>query len=123
MHFSIPFTPIEFHAYSGNGWSTAKLAIVTGKNGGEDAQRETAIKAGFKSEHALEMFGDVNRDDKYELNGETFYGRKSSGLSGDHTLSAKQIARRKVFVEKLRACQERMQSIDVNTAGDEPAAA
>jgi hypothetical protein len=91
MYLRLPFG-LEFHAYSGDNWSHTKLAFVTGRDAGQ-AQRETALTAGFKSEHLTELLGEENQDDRFQAaDGTIYYGRQVRGIDGSHSVSAKQVA-------------------------------
>lgn len=95
MFIQLPFgIPVQLHAYSGDNWSHFKVSFVGGRN--EDGtQRETALQAGFKSDHLVELVGEENAADKAVVNGVTYFGRTVRGIDGDiHQLSALQVAAR-----------------------------
>lgn len=95
--------PIEFRLASGNNWSTAELALVSGRKGGL-AQRETAVRAAFKSEHLLELAAEDNPQDAVTIDGVTYTGKKADGIDADspHVLSAQQVAARAIRNQRLR---------------------
>lgn len=105
--------PIEFRLASGNNWSTAELAFVSAKKNGL-AQRETAIKTGFKSEHLIEVFGEDNPADTVKVGDVTYAGKVVPGLDGEqHVITAEQVAARAQRAEAIRAADK---------AGDKPVA-
>jgi hypothetical protein len=93
MFIQLPFG-IQLHAYSGDNWSHFKACVVTGY-GIDGVQRETALQAGFKSDHLLEALGEENSADVATVNGTTYYGRTVRAINGDtHRISAIQVAAR-----------------------------
>lgn len=106
---SMPFIslgPLELRIYSGisnPNWSEVELAFVTSRTEAGFSQRETAIKAGFKSEHVLEALGDDNPDDAVTVNGTTYYGKVSPGFDGaSHGLTARQVSARAEYQKAMR---------------------
>lgn len=103
----LSFGPFELRFYSGTGWSTAEAAFVTARKGGA-AQRETAIRTAFKSEHLTELCGEDNPHDTAVVDGVTYTGKTVSGLDKDnpHVITADQVAARAIRNQKLRAAQQ-----------------
>jgi hypothetical protein len=99
--------PFEFRTYSnvtGRNWSDFELAFVTGRTKAGFAERETTLRAGFRSDHLLEAIGEDNPDDQVSVNGTTYLGKTAAGFDGkDHVLTAQQISTR---AEYLKALQE-----------------
>jgi hypothetical protein len=95
--------PIDLRFYSGQNWSNFEFAFVTARKGGM-AQRETAVRSGFKSDHLLEVFGEDDPTDAFTApDGTTYYGKVSSGLDGDvHNIPAKSVYARKQRADALR---------------------
>lgn len=93
---------IQLHAYSGDNWSHFKACVVNGRN--EDGtQRETAIQAGFKSDHLVEALGQETTDDVAVINGTIYHGRIVRGIDGDvHRITAVQIAARREYERVLK---------------------
>jgi hypothetical protein len=110
MFVQLPFgIPVQLHAYSGDNWSHFKISLVNGRN--EDGtQRETAVQAGFKSDHLVELVGEENATDKAVVNGVTYFGRTVRGIDGDvHQISALQVAAR---CEHQKALKEAKKAAD-----------
>lgn len=111
--------PLDIRFYSGQNWSNLELAFVTARKGGM-AQRETAVKTGFKSDHLLEVFGEDNPADTLKVGDTTFTGKAVAGIDGDkHVITAEQVAARVQRAEALKAAEQASQEGD-NSA---PAAA
>jgi hypothetical protein len=109
MFIKVPFIPIEIHAYSGNAvpggnnWSFFKASLVTGADAGL-VRRETAVQAGFKSEHLLELVGEDDPTDTHTTPDGTTYTATVWGE--DHRLSAQQVAARAEHRAAIRAASE-----------------
>ncbi len=82
--------PISARLYSGSNWTHAELAWVSNRNGGM-ARRETAINAGFKSDHITDMVGRDNPADTFEdpATGTLYFGKIVSSPTGVYAISAK----------------------------------
>lgn len=94
--------PIDIRFYAGQNWTNVELALVTARNAGW-ASRETAVRAGFKSEHLLETFGEDNPADTTVIDGTTYVGRVSNGPDDiPHVLSSAQVAARIQRAEAMR---------------------
>lgn len=108
----ISLGPIDIRFYSGKGWSSGELAFVTARKAGQ-AQRETALRTSFKSEHLTEVFGDEDPTDSFQApDGQTYYGRVTSGFDGDaHVITAEQ-----VYARKRRADDLRRAAVEANKA-------
>jgi len=113
--------PLALRFYSGDNWSHAELALVTNRNGGQ-ARRETALRAGFKSEHLIEAVGTDNPADTFEdpRTGTLYFGRIVQTPAGVYTLSAKEVYTRSLYE---KACKEGLQQAELATAALEPVAA
>ena len=96
--------PLSLRYYSGNGWSHAEAAFVSNRNGGM-ARRETAINAGFKSEHLTEALGKQNPADTFTCpeTGETYYGKIVNGPSGVFTISAKEVYTKALYSKAVKS--------------------
>lgn len=98
--------PIDIRYYAGQNWSSIELAFVTARKAGL-AQRETAIRTSFKSEHLLETCGTENPSDTVTVNGTTYAGRVAEGVDGvGHTISAAQVAARAQVIAAYRRAQQ-----------------
>jgi hypothetical protein len=99
--------PIELRTYSnvtGRNWTDFEFAFVTGRTKAGFAERETALRTSFKSDHLLEAFGEDNPDDQVSVNGTTYLGKTAAGFDGkDHVLTAQQVSAK---AEYLKACKE-----------------
>lgn len=95
--------PLSLRYYSGNGWSHAEAAFVSNRNGGM-ARRETAINAGFKSEHLTEALGKQNPADTFTdpTTGETYYGKIVNGPAGVFTISAKEVYTKALYSKAVK---------------------
>jgi hypothetical protein len=96
--------PIDIRFFSGKGWSSAEVALVTARKGGQ-AQRETCVRGSFKSEHLTEVFGEEDPTDMFLApDGQSYYGRVTPGLDGDsHIITAQQVYARKQRADAIRA--------------------
>jgi hypothetical protein len=84
--------PIDIRFYSGQNWSTFEVGLVTARKAGM-AQRETALRTSFKSDHLLEVFGEEDPTDQITTpDGEVFCGRVTPGIDGDaHVIPAEAV--------------------------------
>lgn len=122
---SIPFIPIELRIYNivdsanpeKSNWTEATLAFVTGRKDGI-AVRETAFKAGFKSDHAIEMFGEEDPTDSIEIDGVTYFGKivQSTEKGKPHRLSALQVGTRAVQLKQLREASKQAKVVNITDA-------
>lgn len=134
---SIPLIPIEIRWYNildsarpeASNWTELDIAYVSGRKDGI-AVRETAIKVAFKSDHAIEMFGEDNPADSIEINGVTYYGKTVPGVDKDtpHVLTALQVGMRAVHLKQLQEARNQAKVITLSDPpsdepGAEPAAA
>lgn len=102
----ISLGPIDIRFYSGQNWSNLEFAFVTARKGGM-AQRETAVKTGFKSDHLLEVFGEDNPTDTLKVGDTTYTGKVVAGIDGDkHVITAEQVAARVQRTEALKAAEK-----------------
>jgi len=106
--------PISARLYSGTNWTHAELAWVSNRNGGM-ARRETAINAGFKSEHLIDVVGKDLASDTFECpdTGTLYFGRIVQTPTGTYVISAKEVYTRAVY-EKV--CKEGLQAAESATA-------
>ena len=113
--------PISARLYSGNNWTHAELAFVSNRNGGM-ARRETAVSAGFKSDHLIDMVGKDNPADSFECpeTGTLYFGKIVQTPTGTYVISAKDVYTRAVYE---RACKEGLKLAEQATAGLETAPA
>lgn len=99
----ISLGPIDLRFYSGNNWSTCELAFVSNRNGGM-ARRETAINAGFKSEHLVDAIGKDNPADVFECpeTGTAYFGKIVNGPTGVHAISAKEVYTKALYAKAVK---------------------
>lgn len=119
--------PLDFRLYSGSNWTNFEFAFVTARKGGM-AQRETAGRLGFKSDHLVEVLGEDDPTDVFTApDGTTYFGKVAAGFDGDvHNISARSAYARKQRADALRQGQKAAESagkvIDI-TGNSDPAAA
>lgn len=108
--------PFSFRHYAGDNWSHLELAFVTNRNGGM-ARRETAVKAGFKSDHITDMAGKNNPADKFVNpdTGSIYFGKIVKVPGGFATISAAEVYTRALYE---RACQDGLHAAERATNGD-----
>jgi hypothetical protein len=121
-HMNLSLGPLRFRAFAGDNWSSVELAYVSRDEGGL-ARRETAVRAGFKSEHAIASLGADNPADTFECpnTGTLYFGKLVKQGNAVHAISAKQVytAALMAKVEKdataagLRAAEEAKLAIPV----------
>lgn len=122
---SVPFIPVEFRIYNTfdsenpekSNWTEITAAFVTGRKDGI-AVRETALKGGFKSDHAIEMFGEEDPTDSIEINGVTYFGKivQSTEKGKPHRLSALQVGTRAVQLKQLQEARKRAKVVNITDA-------
>lgn len=95
--------PISARLYSGTNWTHAELAWVSNRNGGM-ARRETAINAGFKSEHLLDAVGKDNPADSFECpeTGALFFGKICQSPTGVYAISAKEVYTKSLYTKAVK---------------------
>lgn len=95
--------PISARLYSGSNWTHAELAWVTNRNGGM-ARRETAINAGFKSEHLLDTVGKDNPADSFECpeTGTLYFGKIVQTPTGVYAISAKEVYTKSLYTKAVK---------------------
>jgi hypothetical protein len=95
--------PLALRLYSGNNWSHAELAWVTNRNGGM-ARRETAINAGFKSDHLTDIIGKENPADLFECpeTGTVYFGKIVQGPTGVYSISAKEVYTKSLYTKAVK---------------------
>lgn len=121
----ISLGPIEFRAFTSydsdyperSNWTELEFAFVTGRKDGI-AVRETAIKAGFKSDHVIDMFGEDNPNDSVEINGTTYYGKTMPSMDKGkpYYLSALQVGTRAVHNKQLQEARKQAKVINITEA-------
>lgn len=106
--------PISARLYSGSNWTHAELAWVSNRNGGM-ARRETAINAGFKSDHLTDIAGKDLVSDTFECpeTGTLHFGKIVQTPTGTYVISAKEVYTRAVYE---KACKEGLQQAESVTA-------
>lgn len=106
--------PLSARLYSGSNWTHAELAWVSNRNGGM-ARRETAINAGFKSDHLIDMVGKDLASDTFECpdSGTLYFGKIVQTPTGTYVISAKEVYTRAVY-EKV--CKEGLTAAENATA-------
>lgn len=104
-----------------NNWTNAELAFVSNRNGGT-ARRESAIRAGFRSDHLIDMVGKDNPADEFicPTTGQKFFGKIVSTPSGVYAISAKDVYTKSLYT---KACKEGLQAAESATAQILPLAA
>jgi hypothetical protein len=95
--------PISARLYSGSNWTHAELAWVSNRNGGM-ARRETAINAGFKSDHITDMAGRDNPADTFEdpATGTLYFGKIVSSPTGVYAISAKEVYTKALYTKAVK---------------------
>jgi hypothetical protein len=95
--------PISARLYSGNNWTHAELAWVSNRNGGM-ARRETAINAGFKSEHLLDTVGKDLASDTFECpdTGTLYFGKIVQTPTGVYVISAKDVYTKAIYTKAVK---------------------
>jgi hypothetical protein len=115
--------PLDFRFYQGtdndHSWTNAEIAFVTNRHGGK-ARRETAIRAGVRSDHLVDMIGKDLASDTFECpeTGTLYFGKIVQTPTGTYVISAKDVYTRAVYE---RACKEGLKLAEQATAGLEPA--
>ncbi len=95
--------PISARLYSGRHWTHPERAWVSNRNGGM-ARRETAINAGFKSDHITDMVGRDNPADTFEdpATGTLYFGKIVSSPTGVYAISAKEVFTKTLYTKAVR---------------------
>jgi hypothetical protein len=122
---SLPLVPIELRWYNildsdnseKSNWTEATLALVTGRKDGI-AVRETAFKVGFKSDHAIEMFGEDDPSESVEINGVTYFAKivQSPEEGKPYRLSALQVGMRACQLKQLQDAKKKAKVINITDA-------
>lgn len=116
--------PISLRLYSGTdrgtNWTHLEAAWVTNRHGGK-ARRETAVSAGFKSEHLLDMVGKENPADTFTCpdTGTVFYGKIVQTPTGVYAISAADVYTKQLYE---KACKEGLKAAESATSQIAPAA-
>lgn len=113
--------PLALRLYSGSNWTHAEAAWVSNRNGGM-ARRETAINAGFKSDHLTDMVGKDLASDTFECpdTGTLYFGKIVQTPTGTYVISAKEVYTKAIYE---RACKEGLQNAEAATTKLQGAAA
>jgi hypothetical protein len=95
--------PISARLYSGKNWTHAELAFVSNRNGGQ-ARRETAVSAGFKSDHLIDMVGKDNPADTFECpeTGTLYFGKIVQTPTGVYAISAKDVYTKSLYTKVVK---------------------
>jgi hypothetical protein len=104
--------PCFLRWYSGQNWSLVELGVVSRRHGGL-ARRESALKIGLKSEHALELFSVENTADRFVApDGSITYGRICIQSHRRYSLSAEQVYSGRLFDQALQSLRQTCTAID-----------
>lgn len=97
------FGPVSLRLYSGRNWTHAEAAWVSNRNGGK-ARRETAVQAGFKSEHAIDIVGKDNPADEFTCptTGTVYYGKICQTPTGVYVISAKDVYTKALYTKAVK---------------------
>lgn len=114
--------PIAIRFYSGHNWTHSELAWVTNRNGGK-ARRETAVRAGFKSEHAIELVGQDNPADSFicPSTGQTFHGKIVQTPTGVYAISAADVYTKSLYTKAVKQGLQAAESATSELPGSQPA--
>lgn len=118
----IQLGPIDLRFRQGSddehAWTNLELAFVTNRNGGK-ARRETALRAGFKSEHLVDLVGKDLASDTFECpdTGTLYFGKIIQTPSGTYVISAKEVYTRAVYE---KACKEGLKQAEAATSTLQP---
>lgn len=95
--------PVDIRAYGGNNWSHFELAWVTNRHGGK-ARRETNLKAGFKSDHLIDVVGKDNPADTFECpeTGTLYFGRLVQAGNTIHAISARDVYTKALYQKAVK---------------------
>jgi|GEM_PF-2159687 hypothetical protein len=95
--------PLSARLYSGSNWTHAELAWVSNRNGGM-ARRETAINAGFKSDHLIDMVGKDNPADTFECpdTGTLHFGKIVQTPTGVYAITAKEVYTKALYSKAVK---------------------
>lgn len=106
--------PLSLRLYSGTNWTHAEAAWVSNRNGGM-ARRETAINAGFKSDHLTEALGKDLPSDTFECpdTGTLYFGKIVQTPTGTYVVSAKDVYTKAIYE---KACKQGLQNAEAATA-------
>lgn len=116
MEFNIG--PVDFRLYSGDNWTHGEIAWVSNRNGGM-AYRETAIRAGFKSDHLTDVIAKDNPADVFECpeSGTAYFGKILQTPTGTYVISAKEVYTKAIYE---RACKQGLANAQQATAELQP---
>ena len=117
--------PIALRLYSGKdrgaNWTHLEAAWITNRNGGK-ARRETAVSAGFKSEHLIDMVGKDNPADTFTCpdSGTVYYGKIVQTPTGVYAVSAADVYTKAIYTKAVR---DGLTAAESATSKQEPTAA
>ena len=99
-------------------WTNLELAFVTNRNGGM-ARRETALRAGFRSDHLVDLVGTENPADTFECpeSGTLYFGKIVQAPTGTYVISAKEVYTRALYE---KACKRGLQQAEAATSQLQP---
>ena len=95
--------PLSLRLYSGDNWTHAEAAWVSNRFGGA-ARRETAINAGFKSDHLTEMIAKDNPADSFTCpdSGTQVFGKVVQTPTGTYVLTAKEVYTKGLYTQAVK---------------------
>lgn len=116
--------PLSLRLYSGSNWTHAEAAWVTNRFGGA-ARRETAINAGFKSDHLTELVAKDNPADVFECpdTKTLFFGKVVQTPTGVYMLSAKEVYTKSLYTKAVKQGLAAAEASTAATDGTTPAVA
>lgn len=116
--------PLELRFHSGGNWTNLDVAFVSARKGGM-AQREEALRLGFKSETAIEVFGQESTKNAYMApDGTVYFGKTVTGIDGqDHHLTGEQVYVRRSRQEALNQVERAIANNDQGSQAPAAAAA
>jgi hypothetical protein len=119
--------PLALRLYSGSNWTHAEAAWVSNRNGGM-ARRETAINAGFKSDHLTDMVGTDNPADTFECpdTGTLHFGKIVQTPTGVYAITAKEVYTKALYTKAVKhglaAAETATEAVAATTSAPAPAA-
>ena len=99
--------PLDFRFYQGtdndHSWTNAEIAFVTNRHGGK-ARRETAIRAGVRSDHLVDMIGKDLASDTFECpeTGTLYFGKIVQTPTGVYAISAKDVYTKALYTRVVK---------------------
>lgn len=101
MH--VDLGPLTLSYYSGNGWTRFRASLISHRKGGL-AARTSDAELGFRSQHLTEALGQDNPADQFvcPTTGTVYYGKIVQGSDGVHSISAKEVYSKALFVRATK---------------------